>query len=522
MFSLSLQDSNADFKLILHPEILDISDDETGNLQPLMSTDSLGSLPSRLRMCSLNDEPEDNSVKATSHVIDEDKGDHFSGKPEAEEVFVADSQAEIPAEECLEVKGSDDIVTPCKLVFLAEDGDDATAEVYQDIRAEFGVEPDDSANEKLEDQGSSIRPVELQGEATSVTLSAAKMDPKNDKYPLEPVEHHILDDYEKKLKERNPPVFAEQGKQRGRKKDDKKTKAKKAEKKKAAKSSKSKAAKKRAAERKAAKTRAAKRMAAKESAATNKGSVGSAVCHVEDEEVDYGASKAEDLYPPPASKNQRRSAKKVSNERSKTQAVSEIDLTGEPKTKKPKVMAEGGTGKSTANASKSRKTKRSPKDEKKSVPSNEHSAYDYENGYEEGGWWENYDDDYENGGWEDYDHDYENGFEDNGYENELPAKNSKTSRAKRPRKEEKAADPADEQPRQPDPPANGFKPPAHVKPNGVYSSAYRKAMASSLGVEEARRRGKEATEIFRVHGLVTSEMCGTFRETKTKSKKGES
>lgn len=52
------------------------------------------------------------------------------------------------------------------------------------------------------------------------------------------------------------------------------------------------------------------------------------------------------------------------------------------------------------------------------------------------------------------------------------------------------------------------RPPAHVKTNNVYSSAYRKA--SPLGPEYARLAGRMATRLFSEKGVVDG-LCGDFR-----------
>lgn len=62
-------------------------------------------------------------------------------------------------------------------------------------------------------------------------------------------------------------------------------------------------------------------------------------------------------------------------------------------------------------------------------------------------------------------------------------------------------------------------PPPHVTSNHVYSSAYRKAKAKGLTLEECRQSGKDALAYFVQSGLV-DDRCGIFRENPNKSKTG--
>lgn len=64
-------------------------------------------------------------------------------------------------------------------------------------------------------------------------------------------------------------------------------------------------------------------------------------------------------------------------------------------------------------------------------------------------------------------------------------------------------------------PPNAKAPPPHVTVNMVYSSAYRKAMGAHRSKDEARKAGKEATFIFKTYGVV-DERCGEFRKPRTK------
>lgn len=57
---------------------------------------------------------------------------------------------------------------------------------------------------------------------------------------------------------------------------------------------------------------------------------------------------------------------------------------------------------------------------------------------------------------------------------------------------------------------NGYKPPDHVTTGAVYSNAYRKSLASKKDPEGARADARKASRIFKIHGLVTPELCGKF------------
>ena len=55
-----------------------------------------------------------------------------------------------------------------------------------------------------------------------------------------------------------------------------------------------------------------------------------------------------------------------------------------------------------------------------------------------------------------------------------------------------------------------YKPPPHVNAGGVYSNAYRKALAEKKPLEEAKVHAKKASAIFQKFRVVTPEMCGKF------------
>ena len=57
---------------------------------------------------------------------------------------------------------------------------------------------------------------------------------------------------------------------------------------------------------------------------------------------------------------------------------------------------------------------------------------------------------------------------------------------------------------------NGYKPPDHVTTGAVYSNAYRKSLASKKDKEGAKADARKASRIFKIHGLVTPELCGKF------------
>ena len=55
-----------------------------------------------------------------------------------------------------------------------------------------------------------------------------------------------------------------------------------------------------------------------------------------------------------------------------------------------------------------------------------------------------------------------------------------------------------------------YKPPPHVNAGGVYSNAYRKALAEKKSLDEAKIHAKKASAIFQKFRVVTPEMCGKF------------
>ena len=63
-------------------------------------------------------------------------------------------------------------------------------------------------------------------------------------------------------------------------------------------------------------------------------------------------------------------------------------------------------------------------------------------------------------------------------------------------------------------------PPPHVSSNHVYSSAYRKAKAKGVTLEECRQSGKDALAYFVQSGMV-DDRCGIFREKPKKRKTTE-
>ena len=57
-----------------------------------------------------------------------------------------------------------------------------------------------------------------------------------------------------------------------------------------------------------------------------------------------------------------------------------------------------------------------------------------------------------------------------------------------------------------------MKPPEHITVNHVYSSAYRRAQAGGLSLEDAQRKARMATEQFRKSGRVNKNDVGKFSQ----------
>ena len=66
---------------------------------------------------------------------------------------------------------------------------------------------------------------------------------------------------------------------------------------------------------------------------------------------------------------------------------------------------------------------------------------------------------------------------------------------------------------------NAYKPPPHILGNNVYSNAYRTSLKVSNCKETAKKQGRLGCAIFKAHGLVLPDMCGSFRATRRGSNK---
>ena len=61
---------------------------------------------------------------------------------------------------------------------------------------------------------------------------------------------------------------------------------------------------------------------------------------------------------------------------------------------------------------------------------------------------------------------------------------------------------------------NAYKPPPHILSNNVYSNSYRASLKVSNCRETAKKQGRLSCAIFKAHGLVLPDMCGSFRATR--------
>ena len=480
------QDSTGDFKLMLpKAEILDISDEEVVEQRvPAAagcSTDTLGSLPSRMRLMTLSDEKVENETaeevdehsKTLEVEVEKEKADHVKTLDFG---FVEDDDG-ITADVCLEASLANDSQvdtfqniaydSPVEMPFdhtdymVTLDKETGKVEKLPVLSCENGEEaPHEPQNDQNGENEAKTHDGHDEGGARDGDPSGAPGDESEvpgGKYPLEPVSHHILDQYEAKLKLAEVPHFAAQGKPRGHKK------------------------------------------AVEKSVPSEK----------------------------KAGKKAKRSARMKAEK--PTSELEKHDLEGESAHPKKR--------------SKKAKTQEGDEAWENYGPEEYDVEYDYEASkaedfvYEEGTYNQWWDDDWAE--WEDADWVEEINDEDEEEEEEKakPKKKrqaktrakgqakaraaAKAKAAKAASKSKKTGEDEENESKEVARPADAYVPPPHVHANGVYSSAYRKAISQGLGTEVARSRGKEAADIFRAHGVV-NELCGQFRTVKAKENKRES
>lgn len=59
-------------------------------------------------------------------------------------------------------------------------------------------------------------------------------------------------------------------------------------------------------------------------------------------------------------------------------------------------------------------------------------------------------------------------------------------------------------------PSDAEDPPSHIKGNNIYSNVYRRALAATKCMEQAREAARRASALYRVHGKISPKACGQF------------